>query len=171
MRPFPQRNRKEFLARAIGLPTLLAASAWTAGCARITPLPAPPPVDIIVSIAPSSGTVMLGNQLRFTATVKNASDGTVTWSVSSVDGGNGSVGTITADGVYTAPLDLPNPASVQVVASSHANAAKFAAATIQIQSEIVVTLVAGSGAISVELGASQVFQAAMTSGGHPDGNL
>jgi hypothetical protein len=147
------------------LTTLLAATSWSVGCATITPLPPPPPLDISVTILPTSGVVTLGNQLTFTATVKNSSDEAVSWSVSGVSGGNTSLGTITVGGVYTAPQDLPNPASVQIVATSHADTPKSATATVQIQSDIGITLGSGSGPTLVELGASQVFQASMTSGG------
>jgi hypothetical protein len=40
-----------------------------------------------VTVTPSSGSVMLGNQFLFTAAVKNSSDSTVTWSVNGVAGG------------------------------------------------------------------------------------
>jgi hypothetical protein len=43
--------------------------------------------DISVTVTPSSGSVMLGNQFQFTAAVKNSSDSAVTWRVNGVAGG------------------------------------------------------------------------------------
>jgi hypothetical protein len=159
MRPLPQRSTKDFLARSIRLTTLLAATSWSVGCATITPLPPPPPLDISVTILPTSGVVTLGNQLTFTATVKNSSDEAVSWSVSGVSGGNASLGTITVGGVYTAPQDLPNPASVQIVATSHADTPKSATATVQIQSDIGITL--GSARVNPREEAARIRQPCM----------
>ena len=53
-------------------------------------------------------------QQQFTASVNNGASQTVTWAVT---GGNGN-GTIDANGLYTSPAVLPNPASVVVTATS-----------------------------------------------------
>jgi hypothetical protein len=149
---------------------LLTASAWTLGCGGggaglVTPLLAPPP-SITVTVTSASNNVLLGNSLTFTANVANTGDTGVTWSVNDVPGGNNTVGTIAASGVYTAPADLPVPATVHVRATSQADATKFGSADLTIVSDIRVGL-APPGA-SVELGATQAFQAAIASGGHPD---
>jgi hypothetical protein len=79
MRPLPQRNFKHNLA------TTLPVRAWelvalnalaVSGCANIAPLPSsltgqpPGSQDINATVTPSSASVLLGNQLTFTATVK-----------------------------------------------------------------------------------------------------
>ncbi len=109
---------------------------------------------------------MLGNQLTFVATVTNTTDTAVNWSVSGVAGGNATLGTITSTGVYTAPPDLPSPATVQVTATSHADPAKSGTANLTITSDITLNLTPNPA--SVELGATQAFQATVTSNGHPD---
>ena len=73
---------------------------------------------------------MLGNQLQFTAAVKNSSDATVTWSVNEVTGGAAQMGTITRGGLYTAPGDLPIPANLTVPAISHADVTKSGTAIV-----------------------------------------
>jgi len=75
-------------------------------------------------------------------------------------------GTIGTTGMYTAPTDLPSPVTVQVGATSQADATKSATATITIESDIGVSI-APTGA-GVELGATQAFHATITSGGRPD---
>ena len=146
---------------------LLAAGVCTQGCgqASVGSSPPPPP-PVTVTVTSTASTVLLGNQLTFTATVANATDTSVNWSVNSVAGGNAIVGTITAAGVYMAPADLPSPTLVQVTATSHADSTKSGSASVTIASDITVSLT--PSAASVELGAMQAFQATLTSGGHPD---
>jgi hypothetical protein len=150
------------------LAAALAAGAGTLGCGgggAVAP-PPPPPPSITVSVASTARSVLLGNQLAFTATVTNTTDNGVTWSVNNVAGGNATLGAITPAGVYTAPPDLPSPATVQITATSHADPTKSGSAPVTVASDIALAL-APSGA-SVELGATQAFHANMTSSGHPD---
>lgn len=109
---------------------------------------------------------MLGNQLTFTATVSNATDTSVSWSVNGVVGGNSSVGIISSAGVYTAPTDLPSPATVQITATSQADTTKSSSASLTITSDLTLSLTPNPA--SVELGATQRFQVSETSAGHPD---
>ncbi|HTT34098.1 MAG TPA: hypothetical protein VMH48_10895 [Methylomirabilota bacterium] len=151
----------------VALGALLIATAWAYGCTAgggASTLPPPPPIT--VTVTPSTGSVLLGNQLTFTAVVTNTTDTALSWSVSGIVGGNAAVGTINAAGVYTAPADLPFPATLQITATSHADPTKSASATVTITSDIVLALI--PNAASVELGAAQAFQASITSGGRPD---
>jgi hypothetical protein len=152
---------------------LLTASTWTLGCGGggaglVTP-PPPPPPSITVTVISTSSNVLLGDSLTFTTNVTNTSDTGVTWSVNGVAGGNNAVGTIAASGMYTAPADLPAPATVHVKATSQADATKFGSADLTIQSGISIGLAPSSA--TVELGATQAFHAAITSGGHPDASV
>jgi hypothetical protein len=119
-----------------------------------------------VTVNPTSGSIVLGSRLTFTATVNNTTDTSVSWSVNGIAGGNVAAGTITAAGVYTAPVDLPSPATVEITATSHADATKSATANVTIISDIVLALTPNPA--SVELGATQAFQVTVTSSGHPD---
>ena len=109
---------------------------------------------------------MLGNQVAFTATVTNTTDTTMSWSVNGIAGGNWAVGTISSTGVYTAPADLPSPATMPITVTSHADPAKSATASLMVTSDITLSLTPNPA--SVELGARQSFQATVTSSGHPD---
>src|SRR5579863_7058965 len=84
----------------------------------------PPPSNITVTVAPATACVLLGEPRIFTATVSNTTNTTVNWSVNGIPGGNATVGTIDAGGVYTAPADLPARASVSVQATSGADSSK-----------------------------------------------
>jgi hypothetical protein len=126
----------------------------------------PPPPQITVTIAPNSGSVLLGNSVPFSATVTNTPDTSVFWSVNGIAGGSPQVGTISPDGLFSAPADLPTGGKVQITATSHADPSKSSTAGLTISSDITVSLSPGSS--SVELGALQSFQASITSSGKPD---
>jgi hypothetical protein len=128
--------------------------------------PPPPPPSIVVTLTPKSGSVLLGNAAAFSAKVTNTTDTVVVWSVNGTAGGSAALGTITADGMYTAPPDLPSPATVQITATSHADATKSDTAAIRVTSDISLSLTPNPA--SVELGAKQGFTAPITSAGHPD---
>lgn len=150
---------------------IFVEGAWILGCgggsASPPPSPPPPPTPAVtVSVSPANTNVVLGGQAMFTATVLNTTDTIVNWSVNGVPGGNSGLGTITSAGVYTAPADMPSSATVQVTATSQADSSRFATATLSITSDISLSLVPNPA--SVELGATQTFQASVSSSGHPD---
>ena len=62
---------------------------------------------VMVTVTPSSTAVALEGTSQFFATVLNATDTTVTWQVNGVTGGNTTCGTISTNGVYTAPAAIP----------------------------------------------------------------
>jgi hypothetical protein len=86
--------------------------------------------------------------------------------VNGVAGGNVAVGTITSAGVYTATVDLPTSAAVQVTATRQADTTKSASATVTITSDVTLSLTPNPA--NVELGATQGFQASVMSSEHPD---
>jgi hypothetical protein len=178
MRPLPQmRESKRMTRRVLSACreillalALLAMGAWTLGCGgggagSVAP-PTPPPPSITISVTPASGTVLLGETLNFTAVVSNSTETTVNWSVNGVSGGTPQAGTISADGVYTAPPDLPPGGTVQVTATSQADSSKSAAASVTVTSDISISL--SPNVAGVELGAKQAFQANVPSQGRPD---
>jgi hypothetical protein len=126
----------------------------------------PPPPSVTVSVAPTSASVLLGEPQTFTATVTNSTNTSVAWSVNGIQGGNASLGTINAGGVYTSPGDLPTTGTVIVQATSAADETKVATAQVTITSDITVTV--SPQAIALELGASRPSTATVNSAGNPD---
>jgi hypothetical protein len=61
---------------------------------------------------------------------------------------------------------MPSSATAQVTATSHADSTKSGTGTLAITSDITLSLTPNPA--SVELGATQAFQATVTSSGHPD---
>src|SRR5215467_9181692 len=141
MLPFPQSSEEPSKARLV-LVAVLWAAVWALGCGvgtgGVGPPPSPP--SITVTVSPPSGSVLLGDHLTFTATVSNTTDTGVSWSVNGIVNGNPSVGTIAATGDYTAPVDLPTLATVQITARSHADPTKSGAAKLTITTDIALTL-------------------------------
>lgn len=123
------------------------------------------PQLISVSIAPAIADVQanIGTQ-TFTATVMNASDTTVTWQIGGVSGGNATLGTISAAGLYTAPATVPSPAKVTITAVSVADATKSATATVTVTPPVGVSVAPVSA--SVPVNATQAFTAAVTNAGN-----
>jgi TonB family protein len=72
-----------------------------------------------ISISPSADVrVPAGSTLQFSASGKGTTDTSVTWSVSGPGCSKSTCGTISDTGLYTAPLDVPNPPTVNVEATS-----------------------------------------------------
>jgi len=95
----------------------------------------PPPTGEVspsphVTIAPATATVLtMSGYQQLLATVIGESDTSVTWDVDGVAGGNSTVGTVDATGLYTAPAT----AGIHTVtATSVADTSKSASATITV---------------------------------------
>src|SRR5664280_1409557 len=74
-----------------------------------------------VTVSPATANVQEAATQQFTATVTNGTPA-VNWQVNGVAGGNSSVGTIDSTGLYTAPVIVPNPASITITAVLQADA-------------------------------------------------
>jgi len=110
---------------------------------------------ITVTVSPASASVQVGNTVPFSATVNNSSDQLVTWTTS--------VGSISSTGVYTAPANVPSPATVTIQATSHADpsAVGTASVTITPASQPVGVAISPTSA-TVRINKTQVFTATVT---------
>jgi len=77
--------------------------------------------SVQITLAPAPSFIQLGSTQSFSATVSGTTNTAITWSVNGIAGGNSSVGTISADGIYTAPAALPSPPTVTIRAASAAD--------------------------------------------------
>ena len=102
-----------------------------AACGSSNPAPPPPPT---VTVTPATLNIQEGSNQQFMATVTNTGQTAVTWQVNGVTGGNATVGTISSTGLYTAPVVVPNPASVTVTAVLQANPAFAGNAVVTVTS-------------------------------------
>ena len=88
--------------------------------------------SVTVTVTPAMASIVVNQNLAFQATVTGSMNTAVTWQVSAVTGGNATVGTISTSGVYTAPAQVPNPATVSVTAVSQADPTKSGSVSVQI---------------------------------------
>ncbi|MGH9688520.1 MAG: beta strand repeat-containing protein [Candidatus Acidiferrales bacterium] len=82
-----------------------------------------------VTVSPAALAVAAGTSATFTATVSGSAV-TPTWQVNGIAGGNATVGTITAGGVYTAPSTPPSGGSVTITAVNGASTGTATAAVV-----------------------------------------
>lgn len=110
-----------------------------------------------VTLSPTSAVVKFGETAQFTARVLPATlDQTVIWSVNDIQGGDSSVGTISADGLYMAPAH--EQSSLTIRAASAADPQRFAEARVQVRNpEDVQGVFAAS--VSVSVGANPISAA------------
>jgi hypothetical protein len=71
------------------------------------------------SITPAATTVLAGQAIQFSAILNGVTDGNATWSVSSTSGSG--PGTITTNGLYTAPLSPPTGNSITITGQDGSN--------------------------------------------------
>ena len=90
----------------------------------------PPPPAVSVALSAASPDVRLAATDQVTATVTGSSNQNVSWFVNAVAGGDATVGTITASGVYTAPSAMPATATVTIKAVSAADSSATATTTL-----------------------------------------
>ena len=111
---------------------------------------------VSISISPTFATVNAGGTQKFTATVSGTSNTAVTWSISP------QVGSIAADGTYTAPTSVTQPQTVTVTAVSVADPTQSATATITVQPVAAVTISVAPVAVTLSGGQTQQFVATVT---------
>jgi hypothetical protein len=80
-----------------------------------TPLAEAASAQSSISISPRAVTLVTSHAQQFKATVSSSGGSAVKWMVSGVLGGNATVGTVSSNGLYTAPAVAPN-SSVSVTA-------------------------------------------------------
>ena len=136
---------------------------WLSGCAGLgsphgggTTPTSPDNGGASVTVTPATATIRAGSTQAFAATVSGTTNNSVNWSVNSVAGGNATIGTIDASGMYTAPASLPTPNTVTVTATSAADATKKANSAVKLQNPVPVlnsvaptTIAAGSFSLTL----------------------
>lgn len=120
------------------------------------------PPAVTVQVSPKTASVVVSATQLFTATVSNTSNADVTWEVNGVAGGDATNGTISAGGLYTAPLSVPSPADVTITAVSVADTSKSDTATVTITATPVVVVTIAPKTASVQVTHTQQFTATVT---------
>ncbi len=120
---------------------------------------------VAVAISPSIASVSANTgRQQFTAAVSNGSSGAVSWQVNGTSGGNSTVGTISAAGLYSAPATAPSPATVAVTAVSVDDPSKSASASVSVIAATVAPTISGTPATTASVGSAYAFQPSATGG-------
>jgi uncharacterized protein (DUF1800 family) len=94
--------------------------------------------SVSVVVTPATATIRVGSNESFAAAVSGSTNTSVTWSVNSVVGGNATLGTIDANGMYASPASVPTPNMVTIAATSADEAAQKGTATVTLQNPVPV---------------------------------
>ena len=122
-------------------PSILSATgflalAFLAGCSGTTTnTNTTPSITVAVSGAAS---VRLSGTTQFSAVVTGTTNPAVVWQVNGVAGGSSATGTISANGLYTAPAAMPTSTTVTISAISAASATASAAVTESLLNPVAV---------------------------------
>ena len=116
-----------------------------------------------ISVSPSTVVLQAGYTLQFTATVGHTTDSAVAWLVNGVQGGNSSLGTISATGLYHAPAVVPSSPVLTVSAQSTQSTAEVANASVTISATpATVTVSISPTSASLQTGQSKQFTATVS---------
>jgi len=129
--------------------TVTATSVATPSGSGSATIGLSPPIS--VSMMPTGASLYPGQSQAFTATVQNSANPAVTWTI------NPSVGSVSATGVYTAPLVITTAQTVTVTATSVATPSGSAGATISLSPPPSVSLTPAG--VTLSEGQSQIFTA------------
>jgi uncharacterized protein (DUF1800 family) len=103
-----------------------------------SPSPSPAPTSRGVAVNPATVSVREGTRQQFSATVDGVASSAVTWTVNGISGGNGTVGTIDSNGLYSTPGALPNPNTVTVGATTQATPSGQGTSAVTLENPIPI---------------------------------
>jgi RHS repeat-associated protein len=112
-------------SQTVTVTAMSVADARQFASATITVTPAATVQPLSVAISPASVTLGGGLSQQFTATVSNASNTAVDWSIKPAG-----IGTLSSSGSFTAPATVTAQQSVTITATSQADPTKFASAVV-----------------------------------------
>jgi hypothetical protein len=119
-----------------------------------------------VTVSPPSAQLKENAKLQFTAEVSGSPSALVIWSISGSGCSGSACGSISANGLYTAPANLPNPPIVAVTATLLSNPSKSGSATVTITSGTAVGISVSPTTAQVGGGAQEQFRATVTGSSH-----
>jgi len=134
--------------------TIVAACSGEPAATPNTPSP-PAAASIAVTLTPPSTTLDACQSAPFKAAVTGTANPGVVWSVKEGLAG----GTITAEGVYTAP---PAPGTYHVVATSAADSTRAVEGSVNVGPEKVVSVEVTPATATVSAGGNVPFSATVT---------
>ena len=126
----------------------LSSGSWVMQMAAFKAASSTTPPAVAVSVGPSSASLATGGTQQFSATVTGSSNTAVTWSATG--------GTVSANGLYTAPATA---GTYSVTATSQADSTKSASATVAVTTPPVVAVSISPLSAALLTGGTQQFTA------------
>ena len=102
-----------------------------------------------ITVSPATLTIFARRTQQFTASEVGNTPASVLWSVNTIVGGNTTVGTISTEGLYTAPELVPLPPTLTVAATNREDPRLSAAAAVTIATPPDILLVASLVTVQV----------------------
>ncbi len=118
--------------------------------------------SISVVVTPATLDLTSGGSKQFKAVVQGTSGRNVNWQVNGIAGGNSAVGTVDANGNYTAPASIPNPATVTLTAVLAADSTKSGTASVTVVGVGPVSVAINPATSSLGQGGWEQFDASVT---------
>jgi Putative Ig domain len=115
-----------------------------------------------ITVNPNNLTLAVGHTSAFSANISGTSNTAMTWTVSGSGCISGGCGTISASGLYLAPMSVPYPPLVIVRATSAVDPSKSASASVTIVAAVAVLLSLSPANASVVTSGTQLFRASVT---------
>lgn len=145
-----------------GASSVAPAAATDRGCSSSAP-------SAQLAICPLAAQVIVGAGTQaYSASFANTPDSGVTWQVDGIPGGNATLGTISSDGVFTAPATMPSVAVESITAVSDADSTVTAMSAITLAPVVVIasatTAPAHGGGGGFELGSIVLLAALLVCG-------
>ena len=134
--------------------TAVPPGATTGPVSVTTPLASalsPRPFRVVgtLAVAPTTVSLGVGGRQQFVATEGGVETTNVVWAVNGVVGGDPGVGTVSGQGLYTAPATIVSVRTVAVTATSTDDVAVIATGTVTLQPPLPTFLAAASIGIQV----------------------
>lgn len=112
---------------------------------------------VSLSLLPQHPQVPVNGQIQFVATVSGTTDSVVIWSVTGTGCSGITCGTVSDDGLYTAPANAPSPSNVTVTATSLADVTVTATSVITVGSSSTVSVEVSPAQAVLATGGSSSF--------------
>lgn len=131
----------EFDPTSVGTATgkLTISSSASANGTAVIGLTGTGAAAVAVAVTPTSASISPGGTQQFSASVTGTSNTAVTWMVTGTGCSGAACGTISSNGLYTAPATVPSPAAVTITATSVLVPAQSASSTVTIVPNVGTT--------------------------------
>jgi len=117
---------KTFATSVTGGSIVIQFTKGTADLPKVDAIRIASKAGVSVQVSPGTASLQASQTQQFTASVTGSTNTAVTWSLSP------QVGTITANGLYTAPMSISAAQTVRVTATSQADNTQSASATVNL---------------------------------------